>query len=64
MQERITELEVKVAFQEKLIADLDDVIRELREQVDRLERDVRELREQGAGQVEKTTLEDDKPPHY
>jgi uncharacterized coiled-coil protein SlyX len=40
VEERLIELEVRVAFQERLIAELDEVVRSLRTQVDRLEADL------------------------
>lgn len=60
--DRILELEVKVAFQDKLLMDLDDVIRQLRDELDRLRADVAKLHEHveaGRGQVV-----DEKPPHW
>ena len=58
---RITELEVKVAFQEHQLAELDDVIRQLRDQLDTLTREVSELREQMPETDEEKWQ---KPPHY
>ena len=43
MEERLIELEVRVAFQERLIAELDEVVRALRTQVERLEADLAQL---------------------
>jgi uncharacterized coiled-coil protein SlyX len=43
VEDRLIELEVRVAFQERLIADLDEVVRALREQVERLEADLTQL---------------------
>ena len=43
MEDRLIELEVRVAFQERLIADLDEVVRALRAQVERLEADLAQL---------------------
>ncbi len=46
MQERIEELEVHAAFQARTIEELDLVLREFGMRVDRLERELRELRAQ------------------
>ncbi len=61
MEERIMDLEVKVAFQEGTIAELDEVIRTLRDEVDALRREVRELQEQ---QLAAPADESEPPPHY
>ena len=59
---RLTDLEVKIAFQDHLIAQLDEIIRGLRDEVDDLKRDLVELKHQvEAGQPEP---EDAVPPHY
>jgi uncharacterized coiled-coil protein SlyX len=36
LEDRVVELEVRVAFQEKLLGDLDDVLRALRDELDAL----------------------------
>jgi len=56
------DLEVKVAFQEALIADLDTVIQKLRDRLDQHEVELKELREQGA--PEEAADETQPPPHY
>ena len=61
MEDRMTELEVKVAFQERLLAELDEVIRQLRDEVEQLGTDVGQLRQQGSMAPEDP---DQKPPHY
>jgi uncharacterized coiled-coil protein SlyX len=43
VEDRLIELEVRVAFQERLIAELDEVVRALRAQVERLEADLAQL---------------------
>jgi uncharacterized coiled-coil protein SlyX len=58
--ERLMDLQVRLAFQEKAIADLDDVVRALRDELDRVTAEVRELRGQVASQV----VEDAPPPHW
>lgn len=58
---RLTDLEVKVAFQEHLLHELDDVIRGLQNTVDTLRREIHELREQLPEDAEDPNQ---KPPHY
>ena len=62
MDERVIELEVKVAFQERSLAELDEVVRALRTQVDSLQGDVERLVEHL--QVQTQTTVDERPPHY
>jgi uncharacterized coiled-coil protein SlyX len=59
---RIEDLEVKVAFQEHTIAELDEVIRGLRDDLDRAFLELKQLRDQVADQAEE--IVDEKPPHY
>lgn len=60
--ERVTDLEIKAAFQESLLIDLDDVLRTLRDEVEDLRRAVIAIAEQlEAGEQE---LTDEPPPHY
>lgn len=62
MQERITELEVKVAFQEHQLSELDGVIQTLRGELESLRRDVKEMLEQG--EVSESGDPHQPPPHY
>ena len=43
---RLSELEIRSEFQSKTMDDLDAVVREFAERVDRLERELKELRQQ------------------
>jgi uncharacterized coiled-coil protein SlyX len=61
-EDRIVDLEIKVAFQEKLIADLDGVVRALRAEVDALREDVAQLHAALAPHAGETV--DEKPPHW
>jgi uncharacterized coiled-coil protein SlyX len=60
--ERITTLEVKMAFQEKLLSDLDEVIRGMRDEIDTLRRELQVV----AGRLPppEEPVVDEKPPHY
>lgn len=62
---RLDDLEIRHAFQEDLIRQLDEVAQALHDRVDTLTREVEALRAQVAqpsGQVNR--LEDERPPHY
>lgn len=62
VDDAIIDLEVKVAFQEKAIAELDEVVRGLRNEIDALRAEVGRLADhaQNAG----APTPDEKPPHY
>lgn len=45
MEKRLTELEVRVSFQQQTIEDLDDVIREFTNEVERLKAQIADLRQ-------------------
>lgn len=61
---RITELEIRIAYQDNLIQDLDDVLRAFTRRVEILERQLGDLR----GQLETLSggpqTVDEPPPHY
>ncbi|MCB9675102.1 MAG: SlyX family protein [Alphaproteobacteria bacterium] len=62
MDDRITDLEVKLAFQEHTIAELDEVVRMLAQKVEVLERRIEEaIAEQAASQA---PLDNPPPPHW
>lgn len=63
----MADLEVKVAFQEHLLAQLDGVVQELAEELRLARIEVQELREQVLSQVGDGTgrsIIDEVPPHY
>lgn len=62
MDDRLMDLEIKVAFQEKQILDLDDVVRTLRDQLDEVRAELERLTEHLRVQSGETV--DEKPPHY
>jgi SlyX protein len=63
--DRVTELEVKLAFAEDLLDVLNNTVFRQQEQMDRLMREVRELREQLRSMpTEPRSLFDELPPHY
>ena len=62
---RLEELEVRYAFQEEQIRQLDGVVREQADQIAALERDIQALREQYEQESEdQAPLEEQVPPHY
>jgi uncharacterized coiled-coil protein SlyX len=61
MDERIIELEIRIAHQDRAIAALDDVVRAFTTRVERLEQQIQELRAGGAAPLGPA---DDPPPHY
>lgn len=66
MEDRITELEVKLAFAEDLLETLNTTVYRQQERIDQLERVVRELRQLvlQAIPTEQRSLRDEIPPHY
>ena len=66
LEQRTTELEIKLSFQEDLLDKLDQVIIRQQEQIDALTREVIALRQQSpqSGDAPARNLRDDLPPHY
>lgn len=67
MQDRLAELEVRVAFQDKTIQDLNDVVTRQQREIDRLVRDVETLRLQLRTLAPSLVVSQDEetpPPHY
>lgn len=64
-EKRVTELEVKLAFAEDVLDTLNNTVFRQQEQIGRLLREVRELRDQVQGlSTEPRSLFDELPPHY
>ncbi len=68
MSERLTNVEEKIAYLEKFVADLDGVVRELHDSLDavRLEMGQLQSRIEQSAQTdgEADDLESQRPPHY
>jgi len=66
MEDRITELEVKLAFAEDLLETLNTTVYRQQERIEQLERIVRDLRQLvlQAIPAELRSLRDEIPPHY
>ena len=66
MDERVNDLEVKVAFLEDLVDELNRTVFRQQQQIDQLIDQIRALREQvqAAAPAEQRSLRDELPPHY
>ena len=64
MEERLTELESRVAFQDQTIRNLDEVVRLFANRVERLERRVSDLADRLRAGQEEVGPHDEEPPHY
>ncbi len=67
MNDRLTNVEEKIAYLEKFVADLDVVVRELHDGLDAARREIGQLRSQLEQPREEDggdDLEAHKPPHY
>lgn len=66
MEDRITDLEVKLAFAEDLLETLNTTVYRQQERIEQLERSVRDLRALvlQAIPAEQRSLRDEIPPHY
>jgi len=62
-ERKIIDLEIRIAHQDKLLAALDDVVRECSDRVRALEKQVVALREAGTSQPNVGPAHDP-PPHY
>ena len=66
MNERITELEIKISYAEDMIDELNRVVFRQQQQIDLLLGQIKSLREQvqNAAPGEQHSLRDELPPHY
>ena len=68
MSERITELEIKVAYQEDTIQQLDSVVCQQQEQIDLLIKQFKQLKQSSQDSTEGAkslfSALDEVPPHY
>lgn len=62
MDDRLTNLEIKITYQERLLETLNEVLVAQRAEIDALQRRVKALEEQLHGALE--DAEQTKPPHY
>ncbi len=64
MEDRIVDLEVRLAYQDKIIADLDEVVRAFADRVVKLERELVVVTETLKTGVPEVGPQNEKPPHY
>ena len=62
--DRIDELEIKVAFQDKVIADLEALVRALGVRLDDALRELRQLKASVGSPELPLGAQNEKPPHY
>lgn len=62
--DRLDELEIKLAFQDKLIRDLDALVRAFGDRLDKTERELAQLREALRSPELPLGAPNEKPPHY
>ena len=62
--ERFEDLEVKLAFQDKLIRELDALVREFGNRLDTTERELKQLKESIRSPERPTGPANEPPPHY
>lgn len=64
MDERLIDLEIRLSYQDKIIADLDEVVRAFATRVQTLERELELLKETVKEGVPDVGPQNEKPPHY
>ena len=62
--ERIEDLEVKLAFQDKLIADLDALVRTFGDRLDAMQRQIDQLKKAAESPELPLGSPNERPPHY
>jgi SlyX protein len=62
--ERFTELEIKVAFQDKVIADLEALVRSFGVRLDELSRELKQLKDAVRSPEVPVGPQNEPPPHY
>lgn len=64
MERRIEDLEVKLAFVEKHVSELDELVREMADAIVTLGRELAQVRAQLDVASETGSLGDERPPHH
>ena len=62
--DRVVDLEIKLAYQDKLIRELDTLVRALAARVDEMQRELRSLKEAVGSPETPIGPANDPPPHY
>jgi len=63
-ESRITDLEIKLTYQDDLIKTLNDVIVDLQAQIERIRLRAKVVEQSLVGKQDDSIQGDDKPPHY
>jgi SlyX protein len=64
VEDRIVELEIKIAFQDKALRELDEVVTQYAKRLDELAREVEALRAKVDDGGDPGEIVDERPPHY
>jgi uncharacterized coiled-coil protein SlyX len=64
LKECLVDLEVKLAYQERLIRDLDALVREFGSRLDKTQRDLEQLKQSVRGGEVPMGPANEPPPHY
>jgi SlyX protein len=64
MEERLTDLEIKVAYQDKVIADLDALVRSFGVRIEQLSRELKQLKDAVRSPEVPLGPANEPPPHY
>lgn len=64
VSDRILELEVKAAYQERTIEELHEVVLDLRKEIEKLRRDFESLRTESQSSEKPMGPANEAPPHY
>lgn len=64
MDERLTDLEIKVAYQDKTISDLEALVRGFGVRLDQMARELEQLKSAVKSPEVPLGPQSDKPPHY
>ena len=64
MTERLDDLEIKLAFQDKLIRELSDLVRAFGDRLDKSERELEELKDALRSPQKPMGPANEPPPHY
>ena len=62
--DRIEDLEIKLAFQDKLIADLDALVRSFGDRLDTMQRELDQLKKAAESPELPLGASNERPPHY
>ncbi|MEY4752901.1 MAG: hypothetical protein RJA44_576 [Pseudomonadota bacterium] len=63
-QERLTELEIKISFNDDLLDELNRIVAQQQHQIEQLRRELKELRQQMPDASGPRSLREELPPHY